>query len=188
MVQPFQTPIRTDRLHLIPATIEMLKSEQGDRQALSTLLRAYVPGAWPPPLLDEETLSSFILMIEEERDPYFTCWYWIRDDRSKGRRTLIGSGGIASSPVSGDSIVIGYSVLEEYRCLGYATEAVKGLIPGIFSLIGIEQIIATTYPDMIASIRVLEKNGFMNAGEVARGEGIEEGTLLYLLKKPDIQI
>jgi RimJ/RimL family protein N-acetyltransferase len=166
----------------------MLKSEQGDRQALSTLLRAYVPGAWPPPLLDEETLSSFIVMIEEERDPHFNCWYWIQDDRSKERRTLIGSGGIASSPISDDSVILGYSVLEEYRCQGFATEAVKGLIPGIFSLNRIEQIIATTYPDLIASIRVLEKNGFIKAGEVARGEGIGDGTLLYLLNKPDIRI
>jgi len=84
-----------------------------------------------------------------------------------------------------DTVCIGYSVLEEYQNQGYATEAVRYLIPVIFSLPGIRQIIATTYPYLAASIRVLEKNGFMYAGENSNCEGIEEGTAVYLLKKPD---
>lgn len=175
--------IHTDRLDLIPATVEILRSDQNDKANLARLLNAHIPADWPPPLLDAETLSAFITILEEERDPFFICWYWVRDEPGHRMRDLIGSGGIASSPCSGDTVAIGYSILDEYQGNGYATEAVRGLIPVIFSMPGIRQIIATTYPDLIGSIRVLEKNGFINAGTVRSGEGIEEGSELYILRR-----
>jgi len=76
-------------------------------------------------------------------------------------------------------------VLEEYWNRGYATEAVEALVPVIFSLPGITRIIATTYPHLTASIRVLQKNGFERTNEVAAGVGAEEGTVCYLREIPD---
>lgn len=172
--------IRTERLDLIPATIAILESDRDDRRALARLLNAAVPAAWPPPLLDEGTLGEFVRMMAEWSDPLFICWYWIRDDPAFGERILIGSGGIASSPAAQDTVLIGYSVLDEFQGRGYATEAVQGMIPVVFSLPGIRRIMATTHPDFAASIRVLEKCGFVYAGEAPPGEGIEEGTVVYV--------
>jgi RimJ/RimL family protein N-acetyltransferase len=177
--------IRTKRLDLVPATIQLLVSERDDTETFARLLDAVVPGSWPPPLVDAETLGEFIRITSEKADPSFFSWYWIRDDPSAGGRVLIGCGGSASSAASPDTACIGYSVLEEYQNQGYATEAVRHLIPVLFSLPGIRQVMATTYPYLAASIRVLEKNGFVYAGENHNGEGIEEGTGVYLLKKPD---
>jgi len=177
--------IRTKRLDLVPATIPLLVSERDDTETFARLLDAVVPGSWPPPLVDAETLGEFIRMVSEKTDPFFFSWYWIHDDSSAGGRVLIGCGGITSSAASPDRVCIGYSVLGKYQNQGYATEAVRHLIPVIFSLPGIRQIMATTYPYLAASIRVLEKNGFVYAGENCNGEGIEEGTAVYMLKKPD---
>ena len=105
------------------------------------------------------------------------------DDPAAGGRVLIGTGGTATPPTleeTEDRVLIGYSVLDEFQGKGYATEAVRHLIPALFAIPGIRQIEAAIYPDLAASIQVLEKNGFVRAGE-----GFEEGTVAYVLKKPD---
>jgi RimJ/RimL family protein N-acetyltransferase len=180
-MNPFH--IRTDRLDLIPATLEILEADRDDHQKLARLLSAAVPGSWPPPLLDEETLGEFIRMTAENADPFFITWYWVRDDSAEGSRVLVGSGGTASAPVPG-TVLIGYSVLEEFQRRGYATEAVRHIVAAAFALPGIRRIVATTYPDLVGSIRVLEKNGFTYAGEGPAGAGFEEGTVAYVLEKP----
>lgn len=79
--------------------------------------------------------------------------------------------------------MIGYSVLDEFQNYGYATEALCHLIPVIFSRPGIRRIIATTYTELKASIRVLEKCGFVPVGETSGGNGIEEGTVMLVLEQ-----
>lgn len=88
--------------------------------------------------------------------------------------------------------MIGYSVLEEFQNKGYATEAILALIPHIFSWPRIRRIVATTYPGLKASVRVLEKAGFIPGGKAGfvrggrnkEGRGIEEGTVMYVLLAP----
>jgi RimJ/RimL family protein N-acetyltransferase len=96
---------------------------------------------------------------------------------------LIGSGGTGSCGESADAVMIGYSVLDEFQGQGYATEAIHSLIQVIFANPGIQRIIATTYPDLKASIRVLEKTGFVLAGPGSGGDGMEEGTVMYVRKR-----
>ncbi|PKL69186.1 MAG: N-acetyltransferase [Methanomicrobiales archaeon HGW-Methanomicrobiales-1] len=177
--------ISTERLELIPATLAILTGDLRDRTALSRLLDATIPASWPPPLMDKEVLTEFVRMRSENTDPLFTTWYWMLVDPVTGTRTLIGSGGIASTTTATDTVVMGYSVLDEFQNRGYATEAIRHLIPIIFSLPGIRKILATTYPDLKPSIRVLEKNGFVCTGVCHEGEGIEEGTVAFILERQD---
>jgi RimJ/RimL family protein N-acetyltransferase len=176
--------IRTERLDLIPATHDILISDQGDRTSLGGLLNAVIPAAWPPPLIDDDTLAEFIRMETDGSDPNFCTWYWVLDGQYQGDRILIGSGGTGSVPGVHDAVIIGYSVLDEFQNNGYATEAIRNLIPVIFSLPGVRRIIATTYPELKASIRVMEKNGFVPAGVTCRGTGMEEGTVMYIRHAP----
>ncbi|WP_317065860.1 GNAT family N-acetyltransferase [Methanoculleus caldifontis] len=176
--------IRTERLDLIPATLEILESDRNDHRELAHLLAAAVPGAWPPPLLDDRTLEEFIRMAARNADPRFVTWYWVRDEPAEGGRVLVGSGGLASAPAEPGTVLIGYSVLEEFQCRGYATEAVRHIVTAAFSLPGVRRVLATTYPELVGSIRVLEKNGFVPAGPAPAGEGFEEGTLAYVLERP----
>lgn len=49
----------------------------------------------------------------------------------------------------------------------------------------VRRVMVTTYPDLVGSIRVLEKNRFVCVGKTPAGEGFEEGTIAYALEKPD---
>ena len=80
--------------------------------------------------------------------------------------------------------MIGYSVLREFRNRGYATEAVQHLASFIVTIPGVRRILATTYPELKASIRVLEKSGFVPDGITEGGAGMEEGTIRYVLLVP----
>jgi [ribosomal protein S5]-alanine N-acetyltransferase len=175
-------PLRTEHLELIPATREILTADLDDREELSRLLTARVPGTWPPLLMDENVIREFIRMCSDTPGPIFSTWYWIHIEPGTGSRILVGNGGIIQSEENPDTAVLGYSVLDEYQNRGYATEAVRCLIPVFFSLPGIRKIIATTNPDLGASIRVLEKNGFVREGLIRSGSGAEEGTICYVLE------
>nr|WP_319376023.1 GNAT family N-acetyltransferase [uncultured Methanoregula sp.] len=180
---PASTAIQTERLELIPATREILTSDRGDRAGLGRLLNAAIPAGWPPPLLEDTVLAEFIRILEEGSDPAFCCWYWVLKGSDNKTRTLIGSGGIASLLGLPDTVLIGYSVLDGFQGRGYATEAVRHIVPVAFSCPGIRKILATTYPELGASIRVLEKNGFLPAETAGSGTGMEEGTLAFILER-----
>jgi [ribosomal protein S5]-alanine N-acetyltransferase len=122
-------------------------------------------------------------MLSDGSDPHFSSWYWILTDSNGANRTLIGSGGTGSCSDLPNAVIIGYSVLDLFQNCGYATEAIGHLIPVIFTEPGIRQIIATTYPELKASIRVLEKSGFISTSEIRNGVGMEEGTVMFILEQ-----
>lgn len=171
--------LRAGPLELVRATRTILAADLSDRTCLARLLDAAIPAAWPPPLMDENVLRGFIRMETATDGPLFAAWYWILDGEGAQGRTLIGNGGIIGAEGRQDTVVLGYSVLEAFWNHGYATGAVRALIPEIFCLAGVERIIATTCPDFGASIRVLEKCGFVRTDTPAAGTGAEEGTLCY---------
>ena len=175
--------IKTERLELVPATPAILACDQGDRSGLCRILNAAIPRSWPPPLMDDATIAEFIRILNGGTDPYFRLWYWILPGRGCERRTLIGSGGTGSCPDRPDTVMIGYSVIDEFQGCGYATEALQHLIPEIFKDLSIQTILATTFPELKGSIRVLEKNGFVPAGSRTGGSGMGEGTLVYICTK-----
>lgn len=177
-------PIRTERLELIPATLDILRSDLADRSRLAELLDAEIPASWPPPMLTPDVLNEFIRIRSDGSDPLCITWYWVLDE-GFGKRSLVGSGGIASLPVAKNGVFIGYSVLSRFWNRGYATEAVRGLIPVLFAVPSIRRILATTNPDLPASIRVLEKAGFVRSGTISGGTGMGEGSVLYIREREE---
>ena len=59
-----------------------------------------------------------------------------------------------------DGAGIGYMLFNEYANKGIATEAVKQVCTIAFKVLSLEQITANVFQPNIASIRVLQKNGF----------------------------
>lgn len=173
--------IHTRRLDLVPGTSAIFSADLNDHRELARLLDADVPGTWPPAEITDVVILEFIRMESEGADPFFTSWYWILDNQTS--RTLVGSGGVGAALDEPGAVMIGYSVHKEHQNRGYATEAVGGIVRAIFGDPRITRIRATTYPELGASIRVLEKNGFSCTGPTPPGEGLEEGTLGFVLDR-----
>lgn len=170
-------PLTTTRLTLVPVTLESCYAELKGPESLSTVIKAVVPGSWPPPLLDEETIHEFISMLSGTDHVLLCAWYWVLPAKQSGTEgVLIGSGGLFAHEEQ--KYEVGYSVLSEYQNNGYATEAVQGIVDFFFGSTLFPAVYATTYPALIPSVRVLEKCGFR-----MEGPGREEGTIRFVIDK-----
>ena len=61
---------------------------------------------------------------------------------------------------------IGYGILEEHQCQGYATEAVNAVLAWAFQNPNVKAVEAETDAENMASKRVLEKCGFISNGKI----------------------
>lgn len=66
--------------------------------------------------------------------------------------------------ISGRKMDIGYEISEKYINKGYITEAIKKVVEYGFKEMGLKRIQAQIIPENIASIRAVEKCGFVNEG------------------------
>ncbi len=162
--------LRTSRLELVPGTAALFRADLENSPGLAGTLGAEIPADWPPPLMDDETLRQFIDLASDPSGPKIAAFYWVLDE--DGRRVLVGNGGFTDEGVG--MLALGYSVLDRYQGRGFATEAVAALVEFGFRNPAVRVISAYTYPDLAASIRVLEKNGFERAGP-----GPEPGTIAF---------
>jgi ribosomal-protein-alanine N-acetyltransferase len=167
----FLSPINTERLYLFPATAKLYLLELHDRPAFASTLNANVPDEWPPDQITPEVIEDFIGRIQARKRKIWS-FYWILRQKSPEQPVLIGNGGFLAH--KNGTLEIGYSLLSAYHGRGYATEAVKSMVQWTSSSLKRDSIIAYTYPHLKASIRVLEKNGFL-----LKGKGPEEGTIAY---------
>jgi [ribosomal protein S5]-alanine N-acetyltransferase len=164
--------LRTDRLGLIAATAELLRAELNDLSQLARLLGTRIPKGWPPELT-ADARPIFAQQLKQAPDLVgWSLWYWVGDDQPARRRVLVGNGGFKGKPAADGSVEIGYAVLHEFQGVGYATEAVEALCAWAFEHPEVRRVTAATSPRNKASIRVLEKNGFVEIGS-----GSERGTI-----------
>jgi ribosomal-protein-alanine N-acetyltransferase len=171
--------IRTPRLELVPATLDLVQAELRAPEELGSLLTAEVPESWPPELYDRAAAEYTMARLGEGSDQ--TGWwqhYIVWTSTQSRRRTLIGTCGFKGPPTADGTVEIGYSVLPEFRRRGYATEAAQGLTAHAFAHPVVALVIAETLPDLFPSIGVLRKIGFDHVGE-----GSEPGVVRYELRR-----
>ncbi|MEO5510557.1 MAG: GNAT family protein [Longimicrobiales bacterium] len=167
--------INAARLTLIGATIPALEADLAGRAQLSAALGVPVPDNWPPELYDAPAIEWTLNRLRNRTGPDdgLGMYYIVLRDGSSS--VLVGVGGAGISEEAGPGVVeIGYGVLPQFQRRGYATETVASFLSLAFAIDNVTRVIAQTMPDLIASIRVLEKNGFR-----LRGEGFEESAILY---------
>lgn len=162
--------IETARLKLIPATVDLARAELNDHRALGLLLRASIPENWPPQTLGD-ALPLFLRRLEAEPDQVgWFGWYALSACDPTGLPVLVASGGFLGPPRMGVA-EIGYAVLPQFQGQGYATELVGGLIQWALGHLGVDRIAAETEWANPASVRVLNKAGFVRDGAAAASEG-----------------
>jgi [ribosomal protein S5]-alanine N-acetyltransferase len=174
-MQKMNLTIQLNRLELIAATKELLQAEV-DHSQLARCLQAEVPDNWPTPLYDNDARQFFLSVVTEKPEAVgWTTWYILLRDTS-GKKTLIGGVGACGLPDDDGKIVIGYSLLDQFHGMGFATEALRGFLDWAKQDPRLRKVIADTFPHLTASIRVLEKNGFTQTGP-----GADEGSIRFEL-------
>ena len=89
---------------------------------------------------------------------------------------VVGGIGLKGPPKDG-RVELGYGIVESRRGRGYATEAARAMAAMSFELPGVTAVVAGVDPTNRASVRVLEKTGF-----VFEAEGGNESW--YVLARP----
>ncbi len=167
--------VRTPRLELIAATLELLEAELAGPAALGALLGVSVPDSWPPGEYDHEALDFFLSRI-------FTFgpsvvgwynWYAILVGADGRRESLVAGAGYLGPPME-ERVEIGYSVVPEARGRGFATEIVQGLVTRALAVDAVQTVIAHTLASNATSQGVLKRAGFL-----AAGPGMEPGVLRF---------
>jgi RimJ/RimL family protein N-acetyltransferase len=103
-------------------------------------------------------------------------WHFILKG-TDAERVLIGIGGFKGCPNEA-GVDVGYSIFQQCRNAGYGSEATAGLVNWPFK----QQAgcaLAETLPELKASVRALQENGFSYADA-----GSEQGIILYRKDRP----
>ena len=157
--------LTTPRLDLVTATAQHILVALDDPSKLGRLLGADLAAGWPPEHVDENALRSTLDALH--RGPTQIGW-WLRyivlRRGSSGGAVVVGVARLKGRAKDG-VVELGVSVVAGHRGRGIATEAVRTLVDWAFDEDEtVTAIVAETMPELAASIRVLEKCGFVDAG------------------------
>ena len=164
--------IRTPRLVLLAATAAMLRAELEGLDALAAATGARVPADWPPELYDRDAVLYSLAAAEASPDdpPRWGSWYVVEPAADGGPGTLTGMCGFHAPPTPEGDVEVGYGLLPAARGRGYATEAARALVAYAFADPRVRRVVAETLPHLDASIRVMERAGFVPADDAASPE------------------
>ncbi|WP_067048825.1 GNAT family N-acetyltransferase [Methanofollis ethanolicus] len=161
----------TARFRLVPATAAHLTA---DSAALASLLGAAVPDAWPPETLADAIPTFLSWLTDDPGSEGWNLWYIVAPEG-----VLAGSCGFVGRPSPGGEAEMGYAVLPAFRGRGYATGAAAALVEWAFAHPEVACVTAQADPANLASVRVLEKVGF-----VPDGAG-DEGCVRFVRRRHD---
>lgn len=155
--------IKTKRLTLLPLThaqlVKYIRADNSLEDALGLAPNGRV--------ISTELREAFEqTILPNVADPtinylFHTLWTMIAEEEN----TMVGDLLIVGAPNEQGEIEIGYGTYEAFKGKGYMTEAVGGIIEWAKSQQGVKAIVAGTEKTNTASYTILERNGFIKAGE-----------------------
>ncbi|MFI5363354.1 MAG: GNAT family N-acetyltransferase [Elusimicrobiota bacterium] len=164
-------PLTTERLLLIPATLELADAELHNRMEFSHQLEAAVLEGWPPPPIDEGAMRAAVDYLRRHPEASgWTAWYWVA---KKHKPVVVGRGGFKGLPAGG-AVEIECSLLPMFQRKGFAAEAAAALLDWAFGHEEVDRVVAETSPERPPWVRLLEKSGFESFGR-----GSKEGPLRF---------
>jgi ribosomal-protein-alanine N-acetyltransferase len=160
-------PIGSPRLELVSMSPAFLDALLGGRRGeAETMLDATLPDGWP----DEHDARFLRMRLAEVRsDPELQQWLVRALVLREPGRIVIGHAGFhggpgRNGPGRDSALEVGYTVFEDYRGHGYATEAVVALMAWARGR-GIDHFVASVAPDNEPSLAVVRKLGFVQTGD-----------------------
>ncbi|MGA0559107.1 GNAT family N-acetyltransferase [Larkinella sp. VNQ87] len=163
----------SNRLQLIPLPLSDLERLANSRSAMETArglavssLELSDDGGFLIEL--DEALHSFVLPnVRANPETWFWYTYWLIVHRELN--LTVGGIGVAGPPDADGQTMIGYFIDRKFEGQNLTTEAVTSFVSWIFEQPGVKTVAADTPKEHFASQRVLQKNGFVWAGEVEEG-------------------
>nr|WP_048058324.1 GNAT family protein [Pyrococcus yayanosii] len=148
---------------------------RGKKVSLGILLKEDIPKVWlwyndrdirrflssPDALFYFEDEMEWYERVRREKERHRV--FGILENRSDG---LVGILGLHGIDFKNGYAELGYFLAKEFWGKGYATEAVSLALTYAFEWINLRKVIARVYAPNKASIRVLEKNGFILVGRL----------------------
>ncbi len=171
-VLPTDLLIRTPRLELRSMTPDFHAAViDADRRRAEQVLGGAIPPEWiaDPVTLRRARYWLGLLRADPAREPWLARAIVRRDDdRFAGHigfHDRPGAAYLEEYCPGANAVEIGYTVLEPYRRLGYATEAAGALMDWAREGHGITRFVASVSPENAASLGVIAKFGFTRIGE-----------------------
>jgi len=163
--------IVTPRLELVAIRPECLRSELERDGRLGELLGCEVTAEWPPEVWEPHVWELLLGRFAER--PEEVAWHRYLVLRGE-RRVLIGTVNAGRWSGDPDGVELGYALVPEFWRRGLAADAAIALVEFVEASGEVRRLCAHTFPALTASVRILERCGF-----VLEGPGMEEGTVRY---------
>ncbi|MDU1322841.1 MAG: GNAT family N-acetyltransferase [Clostridium botulinum] len=149
--------IQTERLELIPLTLNQLKLWIEDIYQLEKELDCSYKA---------ESMEGFFLEVVKgqyeitQKDPNNYLWHSFFFLVRKEDRVVVGSADFKDIPNESGEVEIGYGLGKEFEHSGYMTEAVKAMCGWALKQNGVTSVIAETDLEGLASQKILKACGF----------------------------
>ncbi|ENK0838753.1 GNAT family N-acetyltransferase [Clostridium botulinum] len=149
--------IQTERLELIPLTLNQLKLWIEDISQLEKELDCSYKA---------ESMEGFFLEVVKgqyeitQKDPNNYLWHSFFFLVRKDDRVVVGSADFKDIPNENGEVEIGYGLGKEFEHNGYMTEAVKSMCGWALKQNGVTSVIAETDLEGLASQKILKRCGF----------------------------
>ena len=155
-----QAPVAPERIETARMVGERLRPDHEEdlvRLLLDPLVAATM---WSPD--EPRTRKAIIAGLEAKLVHWQRHGFgqWLFRDRETG--AMVGRGGPQHTIASGlDEVEIGWVIVPERWRQGLATELARASLGVVFGPLALEEVIAYTQPQNVASRRVMEKTGFV---------------------------
>ncbi len=147
--------IKTNRLMITEFTLDM--AEAVHLNSLDEENRSFNPNEVFETVEIAKDTVEFLMSVYENGDGPLVYPVLLLDGTNIGY--------VQAVPFDDGNWEIGYHIAKEYAGNGYATEAVKAFLPVIMEKLNITEILGICVAENIASIKVLEKTGFVKEFE-----------------------
>jgi RimJ/RimL family protein N-acetyltransferase len=155
-----------DRVETARLICERLRSDHAEELSLllrdPRVARTLFPDGQPPG--EPEVIDNLrAKVLHWER---YDFGLWLLRDRATGE--MVGRGGLQHALLAGhDEIEVGWAMIPERWGQGLATELALAAVEVAFGDLGLEQLVAFTQPDNLASRRVMDKAAFTYERDIA---------------------